>query len=104
MVALTISAYDLYRFEDLPHLIYDVDCAGLALDGQGSTRIFELAEGADLTVIGVKMTNGSICGDWTTSDSLPGALQNDDTTFFKEYHGGAVYVPEGLLICLTIAS
>ncbi|MBP3532000.1 MAG: fibronectin type III domain-containing protein, partial [Thermoguttaceae bacterium] len=98
--ALTISAYDLYRFEDLPNLIYDVDCAGLALDGQGSTRIFELAEGADLSLIGVKMTNGSICGDWTTSDSLPGELENDDTTFYKEYHGGAVYVPKGAKLSL----
>ncbi|MBR2004417.1 MAG: hypothetical protein IJ991_09600, partial [Thermoguttaceae bacterium] len=98
--ALTISAYDLYRFEDLPNLIYDVDCAGLTLDGQGSTRIFELAEGADLSLIGVKMTNGSICRDWTSGDELPETLKNDETTFYKEYHGGAVYVPEGAKLSL----
>ncbi|MBR4834583.1 MAG: hypothetical protein IKU86_09700, partial [Thermoguttaceae bacterium] len=98
---LTISAYELYRFEDLPSSIYDVDCTGLTIDAQGESRIFSLAEGANVKVVGVKMTNASIRGDWTP-DQGPTYDTGDihDSKHSPEWHGGALHVPAGATLKL----
>ena len=100
---ITIDGYGLYRFEELKGLIHDQDHTGVKVDAQDNSRIFNINAGADVKIVGVHMTNGSVRKDWEPGEKLPNhADASIDAAHDADHHGGALHVPVGAKLTLSM--
>ena len=106
---ITIDGYGLYRFDELEGLIHDQDHTGVKVDAQDASRIFNIAAGADVRIVGVHMTNGSVRFDpetgepWELGQELPKHTDASiDAAHDADHHGGALHVPLGAKLSLSM--
>ncbi|MBQ5789230.1 MAG: fibronectin type III domain-containing protein, partial [Thermoguttaceae bacterium] len=106
---IAIDGYGLYHFENLEGLIYDQDHTGVKISAENHSRIFNIAEGADVRIVGVHMTEGSVRKNaetgkmWEPGQELPDHHDASiDAAHDADHHGGALHVPVGAKLTLEM--